>query len=97
MGAARKTHGADELEGESVGLGDETSGLRGALAAGRQDGDGLPADASEKKRFDAPKVAPGTRVDIIERDTRSTAISMGFPIKITRTSGDWPALAVAAS
>src|SRR6185295_2718345 len=50
-----------------------------------------------KKRFDAPKLAPGTQIQIITRDTRSTAISLGFPIDATRAAKDWPALAVVAS
>ena len=43
------------------------------------------------------KLAPGTKIEIIQRETRSTAISLGFPISITRSNPDWPALAVAAS
>ncbi len=60
----------------------------------------LPAGsprASGGEEMTAPKLAPGTRIEIVERDTRSTAISMGFPIEINRSSKDWPALAVAAS
>jgi zinc protease len=34
---------------------------------------------------------------ILTRDTRSTAISLGFPIDVNRASPDWPALAVAVS
>src|SRR5207237_8657538 len=44
-----------------------------------------------------PKLAPDWRVHIITRETRSTAISLGFPISVTRADKDWPALAVAAS
>jgi len=42
-------------------------------------------------------VPPGNTLAIVTRDTRSTAISMGFPIDVTRSSPDWPALAVVAS
>jgi zinc protease len=38
-----------------------------------------------------------TKVTILTRETRSTAISFGFPISATRGDRDWAALAVAAS
>jgi zinc protease len=57
----------------------------------------LPAGAPASKRFDAPALASGNRVAIVTRDTRSTAISLGFPIDVTRASPDWPALAVVTS
>ncbi len=57
----------------------------------------LPDGTADKKRFDGPKLAAGTRLNIVTRDTRSTAISLGFPIDVNRASKDWPALAVVAS
>ena len=57
----------------------------------------LPVGKEAKARYEQPKVDAGMRVEIIERETRATAISMGFPINVTRASKDWPALAVAAS
>jgi zinc protease len=48
-------------------------------------------------KIDAPKLGPGMRIEIIKRETRSTAISLGFPIDVTRADKDWPALAVVAS
>ncbi len=57
----------------------------------------LPQGAPSKRKFDAPRLAAGTHIEIIERDTRSTAISLGFPIEVTRASKDWPALALVAS
>jgi zinc protease len=33
----------------------------------------------------------------VQRETRSTAVSLGFPINVTRAAKDWPALAVVAS
>jgi zinc protease len=57
----------------------------------------LPEGPADKKRFDSPKLSAGTRMDIITRDTRSTAISLGFPIDVNRSSKDWAALALAAS
>jgi len=57
----------------------------------------LPAGTANKKTFDAPPTPAGSTIAIVTRDTRSTAISMGFPIDVNRSSPDWPALAVVAS
>jgi zinc protease len=57
----------------------------------------LPAGQPNKAKFDTPKLAMGTRISIIKRETRATALSMGFPISVTRADKDWPALAVVAS
>ena len=57
----------------------------------------LPGGTADKTRFDVPKLAPGARMDIVTRGTRSTAISLGFPIAVNRASKDWPALALVAS
>jgi zinc protease len=57
----------------------------------------LPEGSTERKRFEPPRLAAGTRIEMITRDTRSTAISMGFPIDAPRWSKDWPALALVAS
>ena len=57
----------------------------------------LPAGAGAPKKFAQPKVSTGMRVEIIQRETRATAISMGFPIPVTRAHKDWPALALVAS
>ena len=57
----------------------------------------LPEGSATKKRFNAPRLTPGTHMEFIERDTRSTAISLGFPIDATRASKDWPALALVSS
>jgi zinc protease len=38
---------------------------------------------------------PGIDVDILEKDTRATAISFGFPIEVGRAHPDFPALSVA--
>ena len=37
------------------------------------------------------------KIDIVQRETRATAISMGFPIDVTRRHKDFPALALVAS
>ena len=57
----------------------------------------LPAGAGAPKKYAQPTVKPGMRVEIIERETRATAISMGFPIAVNRAHKDWPALALVAS
>lgn len=57
----------------------------------------LPAGESAQTEFEAPKLDAGTKIEIIKRETRSTAISLGFPIDVTRADKDWPALAVVAS
>jgi zinc protease len=57
----------------------------------------LPAGKPAAVKIEAPRVDPGMRIEIIKRETRSTAISLGFPISVTRADKDWPALAVVAS
>ncbi|MCL5096315.1 MAG: insulinase family protein, partial [Candidatus Omnitrophica bacterium] len=48
-------------------------------------------------QFAMPKPWNGLRIEIIQRQTRSTAISLGFPIAVTRRDADWPALEVVTS
>ena len=59
----------------------------------------LPTGAIDQfgARLMQPQLTPGTKIDIIQRETRSTAVSLGFPINVTRPHKDWPALAVVAS
>ncbi|HYE13647.1 MAG TPA: pitrilysin family protein, partial [Pyrinomonadaceae bacterium] len=57
----------------------------------------LPAGAPKPLKVAQPKVAPGMRVEIVKRETRATAISLGFPIAVNRSHKDWPALALTAS
>ncbi len=57
----------------------------------------LPGGTPDRKHFDYPKASGGIHVDVVTRDTRSTAISLGFPIDVNRSSKDWPALALVAS
>jgi zinc protease len=57
----------------------------------------LPAGAGFRPR---PKLAPlveGNRAIIVEKDTRSVALSIGFPIAVTRAASDYAALLLAAS
>ena len=78
------------------------------LAGGYPDGfvkhvetdfDKLPTGAIDQLsiKLTQPPQTPGTKIEIIERETRSTALSLGFPIDVTRAQKDWPALAVVAS
>ena len=44
-----------------------------------------------------PNLIENTRVIVVEKDTRSVAISLGFPIPVTRARLDYAALLLAAS
>jgi len=59
----------------------------------------LPTGAIDQfsAKITQPKLDPGTRIQIVSRETRSTAVSLGFPINSTRAGKDWPALAVVQS
>lgn len=54
---------------------------------------GKPAPAARP----APSLQKGIRVTMIEKETRSVAISLGFPIEVRRGHPDFPALLVAQS
>lgn len=57
----------------------------------------LTAGKANKVKFETPKIAPGIQISLVKRETRATALSLGFPINVTRADKDWPALAVVAS
>lgn len=57
----------------------------------------LPAGAGFHARLKAPALIPNTRMVIVEKDTRSVAYSIGFPISVTRTSLDYAAMLLVAS
>jgi zinc protease len=57
----------------------------------------LPQGKPGVVRINSPTQLPGTKIQIVQRETRSTGISLGFPIDVTRADKDWPALAVVAS
>src|SRR2546427_3066711 len=57
----------------------------------------LPKGKPTTAKFVFPRQALGTKIEIVQRETRSSAISLGFPITVTRADRDWPALAVIAS
>ena len=47
--------------------------------------------------YEPPATPKKLRVHILEKDTRSTLISIGFPLDVTRSHPDWPALKVMQS
>ncbi|MEO8427127.1 MAG: pitrilysin family protein [Verrucomicrobiota bacterium] len=57
----------------------------------------LALGESDRHKFNDPEPVKRTRIEIIQRETRSTAISLGFPIGVKRGDSDWPALALATS
>jgi zinc protease len=57
----------------------------------------LPAAAGFQPRREEPGTIDATRVVIVDKDTRSVAISLGFPISCTRQNPDYAALLVASS
>ena len=57
----------------------------------------LPAGTKTVRKIAAPNRAEGMKIDIIKRETRATAISLGFPIDVNRAGKDFPALALVAS
>jgi len=57
----------------------------------------LPEDGGLQPRITPPRQIESTRVVIVEKDTRSVAISLGFPIRVTRGSPDYPALLLAST
>ncbi|MCB1021326.1 MAG: insulinase family protein [Acidobacteria bacterium] len=77
-------------------------GLAGGYPAGfdakvAKDFDALPEGAPAEVELPQPAKAKKLRVHILEKDTRSTLISIGFPIDVTRADPDWPALKVMQS
>ena len=53
--------------------------------------------ASGTRRTDVAAPQARELIEIIQRETRSTAISLGFPIDLKRGDKDWPALALVVS
>jgi zinc protease len=87
----REFHGGNFLLGVAGGFPEgypET--LRDQLAAG------LPAARPEARldglKIPRPAKPDGRRLTIVEKDTRSVAISLGFPIDVNRSHTDWTAL-----
>ncbi|MCC6859887.1 MAG: insulinase family protein [Bryobacterales bacterium] len=57
----------------------------------------LPAGRRTQVRLPSPPGFKGLRMTVVEKDTRSVAYSMGFPIEVTRGHPDYPALLLAMS
>ena len=57
----------------------------------------LPSGEAKHEKFKHPELEPGMRVEIIRRDTRSTAFSLGFPIEVNRSHPDFTALKLVQS
>jgi zinc protease len=57
----------------------------------------LPAGAMTKLALPEPEKIKGLEMQVIDKDTSSTAISLGFPIPVTRSHPDFPALLVMQS
>ncbi|MBA4124334.1 MAG: insulinase family protein [Acidobacteria bacterium] len=57
----------------------------------------LPKGEKMVQKIAAPKLSDGMKIDIVQRETRATAISMGFPISVNRAHKDYAALALVAS
>lgn len=65
------------------------------LARIKQDFKALPAEKQFPARITAPKPIERTRAVIVEKDTRSVAYSIGFPISVVRSDADYVPLLVA--
>jgi zinc protease len=52
----------------------------------------LAAGKPSKLDLPQPEKIDGLEVRVIRKNTRATAISLGFPITVTRGDADWPAL-----
>jgi zinc protease len=57
----------------------------------------LPPGHTSRPALPQPKLERGLKIEMVERETRSTAISIGFPISVVRGDPDWPALALIES
>ncbi|HEX7862595.1 MAG TPA: pitrilysin family protein [Verrucomicrobiae bacterium] len=63
----------------------------------RKDFAALPTGETRTEKFKQAEAEEGMRIDIVQRDTRSTAISMGFPIEVNRAHPDFAALKLVES
>lgn len=57
----------------------------------------LPIGKKSVRKSPQTNLSNGMKIDIVQRETRATAISMGFPIDVKRGHKDFPALALVAS
>ncbi|HEY0459750.1 MAG TPA: pitrilysin family protein [Pyrinomonadaceae bacterium] len=58
----------------------------------------LPVGGRKMRKLAPPNLEAGMKIDIVKRETRATAVSLGFPIDVNRSFGkDYAALALVAS
>lgn len=69
----------------------------GMIESLKEDFSALPAGAPERKALSAPRALQGMEVLLVEKPAPATAISIGFPISVTRADRDFYALMVANS
>jgi len=67
------------------------------LEAMKKDFHALPQGGGFRPRAKLPALVESNRVIIVDKDTRSVAFSIGFPIGVTRAAADYPALLVATA
>ena len=65
---------------------------KGFLERVRTDFSKLPEGTPARLELPQPQTARKLRVLLINKNTRATAISLGFPLPVNRSSKDWPAL-----
>jgi zinc protease len=69
----------------------------GMIASIREDFGTLPPGEAGRAALPPPRTIEGMEVVIVEKPTPATAISIGFPLALTRAGGDFYALMVANS
>jgi zinc protease len=57
----------------------------------------LPAGKASTLALTQPEKIAGLEMQVIQKDTPGTAISFGYPIAVTRSDPDWPALLLVQS
>ena len=67
------------------------------LEAMKRDFHALPEGAAFRPRMTAPHIIDHTRVVIVDKDTRSVAFSIGYPIEVTRSRPDYAAMLLVSS
>ncbi len=67
------------------------------LASMKKDFQALPAEAAPKPKLTAPAPIEQSRAVIVDKDTRSVAFSIGYPIDVTRARPDYAALLLVSS
>lgn len=77
-------------------------GIGGGYPAGyaarvRKDMDGLPEGRVQPVAAPAPKKPSGVKVLLVEKDTKASAVSLGYPIDLLRNDPDFMPLLVANS